>query len=209
VPVSKTVGKTRYQLFCERWAGGCGSDICAGARRRVFHRGTLPCDVLFLGEAPGQSEDIMGRPFVGPAGHLLDEIVTRALAPEGTLLCTVAFSNLVCCIPKYAEDTGKPYSQPRSNDIKSCSSRLREYVALADPKLIVCVGAVSRDALDRKEKSHVVLHRDIPMVDIIHPAAILRGSVAVQNLQVQTAVITVTNAAWEHVLSGKEGVDAC
>jgi uracil-DNA glycosylase len=62
----------------------------------VLCRGRLPCDVLFVGEAPGVSEDVLGRPFVGPAGKLLDTIVERAL--DGQYDC--AMTNLVACIPK-------------------------------------------------------------------------------------------------------------
>jgi uracil-DNA glycosylase family 4 len=71
---------TRFQLFCQKWGEGCGSTQCAGANRVVLVRGSVPCDVLFIGEAPGQSEDVVGRPFVGPAGKLLDRIIEDALS---------------------------------------------------------------------------------------------------------------------------------
>ena len=71
---------TRFQLHCGRWAGGCGTRHCAAAQHRVLYRGKVPCHVLFVGEAPGQSEDSVGRPFEGPAGGKLDQIVERALA---------------------------------------------------------------------------------------------------------------------------------
>lgn len=69
-------GKSPYALHVERWRNGCGAEICEGARK-CLARGSLPADVLFLGEAPGESENVLGRPFVGPAGQLLDHIVER------------------------------------------------------------------------------------------------------------------------------------
>jgi DNA polymerase len=58
----------------------------------VTARGHVPCDILIIGEAPGASEDIIGRPFVGPAGILLDDILEKSLDPD----IRVAMTNLVC-----------------------------------------------------------------------------------------------------------------
>jgi len=97
-------------------------------------RGTLPAAVLFVGEAPGSSEDTLGLPFVGPAGQLLDQIIERAL-PTGT---SYALTNLVACYPREAKSRGD--NEPERGEILECRPRLIEFVNIARPKLIVLVG---------------------------------------------------------------------
>jgi uracil-DNA glycosylase len=185
-------GKTPLQQFCERWGKGCGSHLCAAARKVVLARGTVPCEVLFVGEAPGESENVIGQPFVGPAGRLLDHIVEKALAPQGIFKRSCAFTNLVCCIPK--DEDGQKLRQPDDEDIWACAERLQHFVGLCDPKLIVCVGAVARDWLDEKRRDHVKLHRHIPRIEITHPAAVLRANVAQRDLMVQRSIVVLSNA---------------
>lgn len=62
------------------WRNGCGCELCPAAKKVVIGKGENPCDVCFVGEAPGDSEDVLGDPFVGPAGEVLDHIVSRSLA---------------------------------------------------------------------------------------------------------------------------------
>jgi uracil-DNA glycosylase len=202
-------GLTPLQHFVERWKHGCGSDLCRAARKVVLGKGSVPCDVLFVGEAPGESENVIGQPFVGPAGRLLDHIVNEAIAPHRIMRYSVAFCNLVCCIPR-DEDGGK-LRQPDDDDIRACSERLKHFVRVCDPRLIVCVGAVARDWLDEKRRDHVELHRTsqslggsqssrfIPRVDIVHPASVLRANIAQQGLMVQRAVVTIASAVEKYV----------
>lgn len=185
---------------CER----CGS--CKTRQRVVLVRGTLPCDVLFVGEAPGESEDTVGKPFVGPAGKLLDRIVAEGLGP----LRTRAFTNLVGCIPR--EDGTRKAAEPDGDEILACSPRLREVVEMAKPRLIVCVGKLAETWLDTRHLHNVwklpppdgtKLHKstllhpgsDIPRVAITHPAAILRANIVQRGLMVQRCVVTLQNAA--------------
>jgi uracil-DNA glycosylase len=190
-------GLTPLQHFVERWKHGCGSDLCKAARKVVLGKGSVPCEILLIGEAPGESENVIGQPFVGPAGRLLDHIVYEAIAHEGTLGHSVAFCNLVCCIPHDGE--GGKLRQPDDEDIRACSGRLKHFVHICDPRLIVCVGAVARDWLDEKRRDHVGLHRFIPRVDITHPAAIMRANVAQQGLMVQRAVVAIASAVEKYV----------
>jgi DNA polymerase len=180
----------------------------------VLVRGTVPCDVLFVGEAPGETENVLGKPFCGPAGKLLDAILARAV-PDGV---TFALTNLVACIPR-APGGGAKASQPEDASIKACGERLRELIRLAKPRLLVAVGALARDWLDVKVRDCVLKVREtgrpagtkrqmldvaepailIPTVDIVHPAAVLRANTAGQGLMVQRCVVTVANAVEEHV----------
>jgi uracil-DNA glycosylase len=76
---------------------------------------------------------------------------------------------------------------------------LREFVELANPRLIVCVGTVARKWLDPKSKGRVALPRDIHMTDISHPAYILRANIAQRTLLVQRAIVTIATAAQEYL----------
>lgn len=166
---------TRLQMHYERWRDGCGSDHCEKASNVVMYRGKVPCDVLLIGEAPGQSEDALGVPFIGPAGKLLDDIVSKALSD---LLVTedqvtigkhgpgdpmrIAYTNMVCCIPR--DEDGKKWHEPDDEQIKCCGPRLVEFVRIAKPKMIVAVGTVARDWLDEKMKNSIKLSRSEALV---------------------------------------------
>jgi uracil-DNA glycosylase len=185
-----------FQQHRQRWKDGCGSSICEGATK-CFARGSIPCDVLFVGEAPGPSENVLGSPFVGPAGQLLDKIVQRCL--DGTTInCELipeirwCFTNLVMCIPINPED-GQKFAEPAAEDIECCKSRLEEFIAICQPRLIVCVGKLA-DTWFKPGFKHSVEHGEIPTVSIVHPAAILRANHAARGLMVQRCEVTIRNA---------------
>lgn len=184
---------TPYQRHCNRWKDGCGNTICEGASHVVLGKGRLPCDILFIGEAPGESEDAIGQPFVGPAGHLLDRIIGEVLtgktwgpSPSDFRL---AFTNLVGCIPR--DGDGKKAGEPDYAEVLKCSNRLREFVALAKPKLVVYVGGLA------KKHGPSAVPEGTKAIDIVHPAAILRANVAQQGLMVQRCMAQLANAVEE------------
>jgi uracil-DNA glycosylase family 4 len=188
---------SKYSLHVQKWKEGCGADICERAKQVCFARGSIPCDVLFIGEAPGLSEDVMGQPFVGPAGHLIDRIIRRSFAglePSPVY----ALTNLVGCVPKRDQETAKKkYGQPSSEDIQACAPRLQEFVDMCRPSLIVCVGAMARDWLARGYKNPVKIPRTVPMIDIVHPAHILKMNIAMRGFTEQKCVITIREAIEE------------
>lgn len=152
--------------------------------RMVFARGKIPCDILFVGEAPGDSEDVLGQPFVGPAGRLLDHIINISLDGQ----YDYAMTNLVCCIPK---DAANMKGEPPKDCIKACLPRLEEFIALAKPNVIVRVGLLSG--------KHVPIG-DIPTVTITHPAAILRMDVSQQSLAIKRCVVALEDIVTDHLL---------
>ena len=184
-------GLSPFAAHVRRWTGCEECGLCAGRNKMCFARGTLPCDVFFLGEAPGMSEDVLGLPFVGPAGHLMDMIVKRSLPAT----VRVAFGNLVCCLPR-DPTSGNKASQPIPDEIRICGERLAELISLAQPRLLVCVGALARDWADPRRKDHHPFLAALPHVDVLHPAAILRLPSVNQGLAVQKAVVTIATA-WE------------
>lgn len=182
---------TDYQKHRELYSGGCGNTICESARNVCLARGTLPCDVLFVGEAPGESEDVLGRPFVGPAGQLLDRMISDALAGRQLRL---AFTNMVGCIPR--GDDGKKLAEPDAVEIRGCGDRLIDLISIADPKLIVCVGALATKWLQNPATAGTICPRrtGIRKVHVAHPAAILRANVAQRGLMIQKVVVTLSTA---------------
>jgi DNA polymerase len=147
----------------------------------VLGRGQVPADVVFVGEGPGKSEDSNGEPFVGQAGKLLDDVVASSVGRWETPL-RVAFSNLLACIPWDDQAEGFPdvltkVAEPPFECVEECKPRLLEFMKIADPKLIVCVGKQARDWLQGGDdwtmpqlKYSIRFHRPIALVDIQHPA---------------------------------------
>lgn len=211
--------RTQWEDHCKRWSldqKGCGSAECPGARNVVLGRGQVPCDLLFIGEAPGESEDVLGYPFAGPAGKLLDHIVAEALRPwqlpgtEGGVYNAVrcAYTNLVGCVPReqpYAVDFegtkagGGKATEPLPEQIKQCQPRLLEFIELANPRLIIYVGALAKKWVGPLYAGNVKIPRFIPQVDLIHPAAILRANTIHKTLMVQRAVVTIQDAVEEYL----------
>lgn len=171
---------TTWLQHVQRWQS---CQRCALAQQRgliCLARGTVPCDVLFVGEAPGISEDAEGKPFWGPAGMHLDDIIAAALPPDVPL----AFTNLVACFPREAKTRGD--NEPERGEILECRPRLIEFVNVAQPRLIVLVGRLS--------VQHMGFDRSVPMVDIDHPAHILRMPLAQRGFASQRAAVTIRNA---------------
>ena len=184
---------SKYQLFVDKWKGGCGARICQEANRICLARGQVPCDVLFCGEAPGESEDVIGSPFVGPAGQLLDHVICQAL-PDTV---RYAITNLVGCIPR--DDEGQKTIEPDDESVEACKPRLVEFIELCNPKLIVCVGNLARNWLDPGFKHSHKLHKKIPQIHVYHPAYILRCNIAQRGLLIQRVIIQMRSAYEEYV----------
>ncbi len=185
---------TRYSLFVERWKGCTACPLHKTRQHVVLARGSIPCRLLFVGEAPGESEDVLGKPFSGPAGHLLQyNIIDRAVPSD----VTYALANLVCCIPR-DEDGGKAI-EPEHEDILSCGLRLQEFVEIADPELIITVGRLATDYLDDGYKHSIKFEKRIPRVSIVHPAAIIRYNQIQMDLAIRRCCITVSNSIREYL----------
>ena len=168
-----------------KWRDCTACTLCEQRSNVVLARGQVPCDVLFCGEAPGASEDALGLPFVGPAGHLLDQIIERALPPT----VKYALTNLVCCFPAEAKARGD--NEPEYSEIVACRPRLMEFITLAKPKLIVCVGSLAWNYVEHDAYGRV---RGANVIQIVHPAAVLRMPLAQKQMAVQKAIVILRNA---------------
>jgi len=168
----------------EKWKGCEACTLCEHRKKVVLYRGKIPCDVLFVGEGPGASEDVFGEPFVGPAGILLDKMIETASLTDFRL----GFTNLVGCLPKY----DGVIKDPEQKEIKACSPRLVEMVKLASPKFIVFVGNLAKKFLPKSYPSFDYEHNSIT---IIHPGAVLRMDPSQKPLATQNNVVSLGSLA--------------
>jgi uracil-DNA glycosylase family 4 len=159
----------------------------------VLLRGTVPAPFLFIGEGPGDSEDVLGKPFIGPAGKLLDEMVERVGFTEGT----TAFTNLIACVPRSPET--KKIGSPPQFAIEACRDRLREVYLLVKPQVVVLVG---KEAEVYAPTNCIGEHDQFMprFVPILHPGAIIKMHIAQQGLAMQRT-ITVLSEAWDNYLN--------
>lgn len=172
---------TPYQRHKFKWSK-CQKCVLHETRRKVvLARGKLPAAILFIGEAPGASEDVIGKPFVGPAGKLLDRIIERGIDGQYDYVLT----NLVACIPK-GED-GNKMGEPSKRCILACLPRLKEFIELCKPRVIVSVGRLAGYFVP-----NYFGYDDADLfAKITHPAAILRMDVSRKGLAIKRCVITL------------------
>ena len=154
----------RQCLACQR---------CALADSRthvVFGAGQRDAEVMFVGEGPGEHEDLQGEPFVGRGGLLLDEMLSLIglYRQKNFYIC-----NIVKCRPPKNRD-------PLNTEQDACIGYLREQIALVRPKLIICLGRIAANRLIHddykitKEHGQWVERDGVLYTAIYHPAALLR-----------------------------------
>ena len=146
----------------------CG--LCETRHHVVFGIGNPNSDVMFVGEGPGEQEDLTGIPFVGPAGKLLDDMLS-IIDLDRNSNCYIA--NIVKCRPPRNRD-------PHETEQDACINFLRNQVALVKPKIIVCLGRIAAKRLMdpdfRITRQHGtwVEKNGVWMSAIYHPSALLR-----------------------------------
>ena len=142
----------------------------------VFGNGHPQARVVFIGEAPGQEEDLQGIPFVGRAGKLLDKM----LQAIGLSRDDVYIANVLKCRPPGNRD-------PLPDEIIECEPYLKKQLEIIKPKVLVALGRVAGKVLTREEKSLRELretqndYQGIPLIVTYHPAALLRNPQWKQN----------------------------
>ncbi len=155
-------------------------DLWKNATQTVFGEGRLNAKVIFVGEQPGDQEDIVGRPFVGPAGKLLDE----ALAEAGILRSEIYLTNAVKHFKWVPAPRGKRriHKKPRYSEIDACRPWLEGEINALKPQALVCLGATAAQALLGKEfsvtrqRGKFVKSTLAPTVmATVHPSSILRA----------------------------------
>ena len=150
----------------------CNCQACELGKTRtncVFGTGNREADILFVGEAPGEQEDLSGTPFVGRAGQLLDKYLYAVDINRED----VYIANILKCRPPKNRD-------PLPAEEDACIGYLREQVRLIKPKIIVCLGRIAAMRLIKPDfkisKEHGVWFEkgNFVMTAVYHPAALLR-----------------------------------
>lgn len=179
---------TPFQRHKAKWIDCTRCHLHEKRNKVVLLRGKIPCDVLFVGEAPGQGEDEIGIPFIGPAGHLFDKIIEKALSQQ----TRYALTNLVGCIPLEVSEEGgiEQASEPPQDAIEACRPRLIEIARIVKPSLVVCVGKLAGKHLLKDGPEF----DDVAVIEVLHPAFILRSAEASHHLMMQRCIVAIRNA---------------
>ena len=163
-----------YENFTELRKDCFACKKCAlGSTRTnlVFGVGNETADILFVGEGPGENEDLQGEPFVGKAGKLLDKYLEVIGLDRNK---NVYIANIVKCRPPQNRD-------PQEDEQEACINWLREQTKLIKPKIIVCLGRIaaqrliSPDFRVTKEHGQFIKKGNILFMGTFHPAALLRN----------------------------------
>ena len=158
-----------WEALKSECAGCRRCSLCETRHKLVFGVGNEKSQILLVGEGPGEQEDLLGEPFVGPAGKLLDDMLKMIDLDRGM----VYIANTVKCRPPGNRD-------PLGVEQDACREWLDRQIALLDPKIIVCLGRISAKALIdpdlRITREHGVWY-DIDgrrCMATYHPSALLR-----------------------------------
>jgi DNA polymerase len=157
---------------------GCrGCDLYKNATQAVFGEGAGRAEVLFVGEQPGDKEDIAGRPFVGPAGQLFD----KALEEAGIDRTQTYVTNAVKHFKWQARGKRRIHQKPNWSEVTACRPWLEAELEVVRPRVVVCLGATSAQSLlgrDFRVTQHrgELLESDIAehITATVHPSSILR-----------------------------------
>ena len=145
-------------------------ELCKTRTNVVVGVGNPLAEVMFIGEGPGENEDLQGEPFVGRAGKLLDKMLDAVELDRHT---NVYIANIVKCRPPQNRD-------PKPEEQEQCIEWLRAQVRLIRPKVIVCLGRIAAAKIIKPDikitKEHGMWFEKggILMMPMLHPAALLR-----------------------------------
>jgi DNA polymerase len=153
-------------------------DLWKRGTQTVFGEGTRRAEVFFVGEQPGNEEDLTGHPFVGPAGRLLND----ALVDAGIDRAQTYVTNVVKHFKWEPRGKRRIHKKPNSSEITACRPWLEAEIALIKPKVIVCLGATAAQALlgprflVSKQRGQFIESTLAPYImATVHPSSILRA----------------------------------
>jgi len=161
-----------------RAAVGCrGCGLFRRATQTVFGEGAQHARIMLVGETPGDREDVAGRPFVGPAGQLLDRVLDAAAIDRSAVYVT----NVVKHFKWEPRGKRRLHKRPLPGEIAACMPWLLREIELVRPEIIVCLGATAGQALFgsrfsvTRERGRFLASRHAPYVlATLHPSALLR-----------------------------------
>jgi len=197
--VSTTFFLARQKVELRQEIMQCAScPLHQSCTQRVPGVGPLSADIMMVGESPGEQEDLQGKPFVGPAGQLLN----KALEAIGWNRNDVYITNVLKCRPPNNRT-------PLVSEVASCYRHLQKEIELVKPKVIICVGAVAANTLIHPDfritQEHGVWfeNRGIRMIAIYHPSYLLRlGEGTPQQVQAKWEVFHALEKVKAYQASG-------
>ena len=154
-----------------------GCPLYRRATQGVFGEGRAASRLVIVGEQPGDHEDRAGKPFVGPAGGVLD----RALAEAGIARADVFVTNAVKHFKWEPRGKRRIHQTPRWSEVKACRPWLEEELARVKPDVVVALGSIAAQALMGsafrvlKNRGRVHESDGMPVVVTLHPSAVLRA----------------------------------
>jgi uracil-DNA glycosylase family protein len=172
VPETRSLEKLR-----EAAAGCQACDLWKTGTQTVFGEGAATAEIVFVGEQPGDKEDLAGRPFVGPAGRVLDD----ALEAAGIDRSLAYVTNAVKHFKWTARGKRRIHQKPNWSEMTACRPWLDAELAAIKPKVLVALGATAAQALLGRQ-FRVTKQRGVPVesdlaphvVATVHPSSILR-----------------------------------
>jgi len=154
-----------------------GCDLWERGTQTVFGEGARRAQVVFIGEQPGHEEDLSGKPFVGPAGRLLDD----ALIEAGIDRSQTYVTNVVKHFKWEPRGKRRIHKKPNAREITACRPWLEAEISLVKPKVIVCLGATAAQALlgprfkVTRQRGQFIESTLAPYImATVHPSSILR-----------------------------------
>jgi len=187
-----------------RAAAGCKAcDLWERATQTVFGEGVRAAPLMLVGEQPGDREDLAGRPFVGPAGRILDD----ALAEAGIDRERVFVSNVVKHFKWRPSGKRRLHERPNAAEVRACRPWLDLELEIVRPDLLVCLGATAAQAIvgrgfriteQRGEILPAVDHGP-PVLATYHPSAILRARTSEDRERSMAALVADLSIAAEYV----------
>jgi uracil-DNA glycosylase len=166
------------KAFREAAADCQACDLWERGTQTVFGEGARRADVVFVGEQPGNEEDLSGKPFVGPAGRLLDDCLVEA----GIDRSQTYVPNVVKHFKWEPRGKRRIHKKPNASEIKACRPWLEAEISLVKPKVIVCLGATAAQALlgpqfkVTKQRGQFIESTLAPYImATVHPSSILRA----------------------------------
>jgi DNA polymerase len=158
------------------------------ATQTVFGEGAAHAPLMLVGETPGDREDLAGRPFVGPAGALLD----RCLEEAGIERKDAYVSNVVKHFKWTPRGKRRLHAKPNAGEIRACRPWLEAELRTVKPKVLVCLGATAAQALlgaqfrvSRSRGVEIASDWAPHVVATVHPSALLRADDATREAEIQ------------------------
>ena len=175
IPPRPTLPKLR------RAAAGCrGCDLWLNATQTVFGEGSTKAAAIFVGEQPGDMEDRVGRPFVGPAGRLFDEALESAGIDRDIVYVTNAVKHFKFVRRELVKR--RLHKKPGAAQMRACKPWLEEEVRVIRPKVVVALGSTAAQSLlggsfrvTRHRGEVVISDWAGPVIPTVHPSSVLRA----------------------------------